>query len=49
MAIAQTREFFKSYPHIRLVESEDTAKSAADIMRNGQRRIGAIASELAAE
>ena len=49
MAIAETREFFKSYPHIRLVESEDTAKSAADIMRNGQRRIGAIASELAAE
>lgn len=26
MAIAQTREFFKSYPHIRLVESEDTAQ-----------------------
>lgn len=49
MAIAQTREFFKSYPHIRLIESEDTAKSAADIARNGQLHTGAIASTLAAE
>lgn len=49
MAIAQTREFFRQYPHIRLVESEDTAKSAADIARNKQKYIGAIASELAAE
>lgn len=49
MAIAQTRDFFKQYPHIRLVESEDTAKSAADITRNGQMGRGAIASELAAE
>lgn len=49
MAIAQTREFFKQYPDIRLVESEDTAKSAADIARKGQMHVGAIASELAAE
>lgn len=49
MAIAQTREFFKQYPHIRLVESEDTAKSAADIAQNHQMHVGAIASELAAE
>lgn len=49
MAIAQTREFFKQYPHIRLVESEDTAKSAADIAAGGQMHVGAIASELAAE
>ena len=49
MAIAQTREFFKQYPHIRLVESEDTAKSAADIAAHGLKRVGAIASELAAE
>ena len=33
MAIAQTRSFFQEYPHIRLIESEDTAKSAADIVR----------------
>lgn len=49
MAIAQTREFFKRYPHIRLIESEDTAKSAADIARFGQKQVGAIASVLAAE
>lgn len=49
MAIAQTREFFKQYPHIRLIESEDTAKSAADIARKGEKGVGAIASVLAAE
>ncbi len=49
MAIAQTREFFKQYPHIRLVESEDTAKSAADIAVTHQMKTGAIASSLAAE
>ena len=49
MAIAQTREFFKQYPHIRLVESEDTAKSAADIAARQQWNTGAIASSLAAE
>ena len=49
MAINQTRAFFSEYPHIRLVESEDTAKSAADIAKEGLRGIGAVASELAAE
>lgn len=49
MAIAQTRDFFKQYPHIRLVESEDTAKSAADIAQNKQWGTGAVASALAAE
>lgn len=49
MAIAQTREFFRQYPHIRLIESEDTAKSAADIARTKQKQAGAIASTLAAE
>lgn len=49
MAIAQTRDFFKPYPHIRLVESEDTAKSAADIAAGRQMGAGAIASTLAAE
>ena len=49
MAINQTRAFFSEYPHIRLVESEDTAKSAADIARDGLKGIGAVASELAAE
>ena len=49
MAINQTREFFKDYPWIRLVESEDTAKSAAEIAAQGLKGIGAVASTLAAE
>ena len=49
MAINQTREFFKDYPWIRLVESEDTAKSAAEIAENGLMGVGAVASVLAAE
>ena len=48
MAINQTREFFKDYPWIRLVESEDTAKSAAEVAQNGMLGVGAVASELAA-
>ena len=49
MAINQTREFFKDYPWIRLVESEDTAKSAADVAASGLMGVGAVASSLAAE
>ncbi len=49
MALAQCAEFFKSHPRIRLVESEDTAASAAHIMRRQLRHTGAIASTLAAE
>ena len=49
MAINQTREFFKNYPWIRLVESEDTAKSAADVAVEGLKGVGAVASTLAAE
>ena len=49
MAINQTREFFKNYPWIRLVESEDTAKSAAEVAAEGLVGVGAVASELAAE
>lgn len=49
MAINQTRQFFKEYPHIRLVEAEDTAKAAADIAETAQKGVGAIASSLAAD
>lgn len=49
MAINQTREFFKDYPWIRLVESEDTAKSAAEVAVQELKGVGAVASELAAE
>ncbi len=49
MAINQTREFFKDYPWIRLVESEDTAKSAAEVAQQGLKGVGAVASLLAAD
>ena len=50
MAINQTRKFFeRNCPWITMVESEDTAKSAIDIAREGLMGIGAVASELAAE
>ena len=49
MAINQTREFFREHPQIRLVESEDTAKSAAQVAREGLKGVGSVASELAAE
>ena len=50
MAINQTREFFeKECPWITLRESEDTAKSAADIANEKLYGIGAVASLVAAE
>ncbi len=49
MAIAQCREFFRAYPHIRLVETADTALSARDIQERDLRNTGAIASSLAAD
>ena len=49
MAINQTRPYFDDYPQIRLVEYADTARSAADIAKEGVKGVGAIASELAAE
>ena len=50
MAINQTRAFFvKKCPWIHLVESEDTAKSAADVAEKKLHGVGAVASTLAAE
>ncbi len=49
MAINQTRAFFSEHPHIKLTESEDTAKSAADISNEGLTGVGAVASSLAAD
>ena len=40
MAIAQCREFFRQYPHIRLVETADTALSAKYIQENQSKDIG---------
>ena len=49
MAINQTRPWFeKNAPWIKLTESEDTAKSAAELARAGEKGMGAVASELAA-
>ena len=50
MAINQTRPFFEhNCPWIKLSESEDTAKSAAELAQSGQKGIGAVASALAAQ
>jgi len=49
MAIAQCREFFRQYPHIRLVETVDTALSAKQIEDENLQTVGAIASTLAAD
>jgi prephenate dehydratase len=49
IAIEQCLDFFRNYPHIRLVQTEDTALAAKKIHELGLRHIGAIASTLAAE
>lgn len=49
MAIAQCREFFERWPHIRLVETTDTALSAREVSEGRLKGVGAIASTLAAE
>lgn len=48
MAILQCQAFFEEYPHIRLVESLDTALSAREIREKNLKGVGAIASSLAA-
>ncbi len=49
MALAQCSGFFHQYPHIKLVESEDTAESAERVSKSGSKTTGAVASSLAAE
>lgn len=48
MALLQCKEFFKKYPHIKLVEDKDTAEVAERIHKNQLKNIGAIASAYAA-
>lgn len=48
MAILQCQDFFDAHPHIKLVESMDTALSAGDIAESGDMETGAIASRMAA-
>ncbi len=47
MAINQCRPFFQEYPHIRLVESEDTALSIREVAEKKLCHVGAIGSDLA--
>lgn len=49
VAIAQCEAFFQNYPHIQLIETDDTAASARMIKENNWKHAGAIASSLAAE
>jgi prephenate dehydratase len=48
MAIAQTRNFFRAFPGIRLIEADDTAASAMRVAEQGIMGIAAIAGERAA-
>jgi prephenate dehydratase len=48
MALLQCKDFFNQYPHIRLVEAEDTAEEAQRISEQQLKGIGAIASKEAA-
>jgi prephenate dehydratase len=49
IAIEQCRDFFKLYPHIKLIESVDTAYSVKEIKEKKLKSRGAIASTLAAD
>jgi prephenate dehydratase len=49
MALLQCKQFFQAHPHIKLVESSDTAAVAKEISDNKQLGKGAIASQHAAD
>lgn len=49
MALLQCKEFFKQYPHIKLVEDVDTAEVARRIHEQQLQGIAAIATKTAAE
>ncbi|EID76904.1 prephenate dehydratase [Imtechella halotolerans] len=49
MALLQCKEFFRKYPHIKLVEDADTAETAKRISEKQLMGIAAIASKTAAE
>ena len=48
MALLQCRDFFKLYPHIKLIEDIDTAEVARRIQKEKLMSVGAIASNAAA-
>ena len=49
MALLQCKEFFKKYPHIKMVEDVDTAEVAKRIAKNNLKGISAIAPKIAAD
>jgi prephenate dehydratase len=49
MALLQCKEFFKKYPHVKLVEDVDTAEVAKRISKQNLVGIAAIAPKIAAE
>ncbi|WP_299058564.1 prephenate dehydratase [uncultured Polaribacter sp.] len=49
MALLQCKEFFKKYPHIKMVEDVDTAEVAKRIAKENLIGIAAIAPKIAAE
>lgn len=49
MALLQCHQFFKSYPHIKLIEDKDTAEVARRIKKKKLTKVAAIASILASE
>lgn len=49
MALLQCKEFFRAYPHIKLVEDVDTAEPAKRINEHQLKHIAAIAPSVAAE
>ncbi|MCH3883321.1 prephenate dehydratase [Tenacibaculum aquimarinum] len=49
MALLQCKEFFKTHPHIKLVEDVDTAEVAKRIANKKLKGIAAIAPKIAAE
>ncbi|WP_194850024.1 prephenate dehydratase [Nonlabens antarcticus] len=49
MALLQCKSYFRDYPEIKLVETDDTAASALRISRDNKRGVAAIASSKAAQ
>ncbi|MGY5849965.1 prephenate dehydratase [Salegentibacter sp. F14] len=49
MALLQCKEFFKQYPHIKLIEDADTAEVAKRISEKGSHKVAAVASKAAAK
>lgn len=49
IALLQCADFFSQYPHIKLVESSDTAITAKRIQEGSIKNIGALASPVAAK